>query len=240
MGRDYFLSDVHLRLDQPDRGDRLASLIDRLKPTDALTIVGDLCDFWFAARQQGRDPMRCRGLRALADFRDRGGATTILAGNHDAWLGRFYERTLGATFLPDGLERSVGGRRTLITHGHRLGARTTWKAGLESRAFLAAFRLLPDFVADRLGEQLRRTNEAHQDEFDQRGREVYEKYVAGVGDRYDLVILGHVHRPLDTGESPPRLVILGGWHDASAYLVVDGVNIQHHVDRVKPSSEEIR
>ena len=232
MGRDYFLSDVHLRLDQPDRGDRLASLVDRLDPDDSLTIVGDLCDFWFAARQRHDDPMRCRGLRALAGFRNRGGSITILAGNHDAWLGRFYERTLGATFLPDSLERTVGGRRTLITHGHRLGARTTWKAGMESRAFLAAFRLMPNLVADRLGDQLRRTNEKHQEEFDQRGREVYERYVAGIGNRYDLVILGHVHRPLDTGNAVPRLVILGGWHDASAYLVVDGTNVRNQVERV--------
>ena len=232
MGRDYFLSDVHLRLDQPDRGDRLARLIDRIEPTDALTIVGDLCDFWFAARQRRADPMRCRGLRSLVGFRDRGGSITILAGNHDAWLGRFYERTLGATFLPDSLERTVGGLRALITHGHRLGARTTWKAGLESRLFLGGFRLLPDFVADRLGDQLRRTNKSHQEEFDQRGREVYERYVVGVGDRFDLVILGHVHRPLDTGDSHPRLVILGGWHDASAYLVVDGASVEHHVERV--------
>ena len=31
-----------------------------------------------------------------------GEAGDILAGNHDAWLGAFYERTLGARFLPVG------------------------------------------------------------------------------------------------------------------------------------------
>ena len=70
---DYFLSDVHLRLDQPDRGRRLALLVDRLRAGDSLTIVGDLCDFWYAARQFDADPMACAGLRSLASFRDRGG-----------------------------------------------------------------------------------------------------------------------------------------------------------------------
>ncbi len=229
MGRDFFLSDVHLRLDFPERGARLAALVDQLDPSDSLTIVGDLCDFWFAARQQRLDPIIGPGIRALAQFRQRGGRITILAGNHDAWLGPFYEQTFSATFVPDKLERTVGGLRTLITHGHRLGARTPWKVGLESRAFLAAFRAVPATLADFLGNQLHQTNEAHQDEFTQRGLDAYQRYANGVGDRYDLVILGHVHRPLDTGSTHPRLVVLGGWHEGSAYLVADGADVRHVV-----------
>ena len=226
---EYFLSDVHLRLDHPDRGARLAAVVDRLTSTDALTIVGDLCDFWFAARQRRADPMSCRGLRALVEFRARGGSITALAGNHDAWLGPFYERTFGARFVPDSIEREIGGRRTLIVHGHRLGARTRWKAALESRAFLAGFRRLPAFVADALGDQLNRTNERNQARFDRRGFEAYEQQVARMGDRYDLVILGHVHRPHDGGGNHPRMVILGGWQDGSAYFVVDGAATRHVV-----------
>ena len=228
---DYFLSDVHLRLDQPDRGARLAALVDRLGPDDSLTIVGDLCDFWFAARQRKADPMTCTGLRALARFRERGGAITILAGNHDAWLGPFYERTLGAEFVPDRIERDLGGERALIVHGHRLGARTPWKIALESRAFLAGFRRLPAPLADALGARLERTNAENHDAFERRGLEAYRKYVRGVGDRYDLVILGHVHRPLDDPTTRPRLVVLGGWQSRSAYLVFeDGETARHVVE----------
>ena len=127
---DYFLSDVHLRLDEPDRGRRLARLVDRLGPEDSLTIVGDLCDFWYAARQYRADPMRVRrALAALASFRRRGGSITILAGNHDAWIGPFYERTLGARFLPDTLEVEIQGLRIYLAHGHRLGAHTPVEGG---------------------------------------------------------------------------------------------------------------
>jgi len=223
---EYFLSDVHLRLDHPDRGDRLARLVDRLTATDSLTIVGDLCDFWYAARQHTADPMTCAGLKSLAKFRDRGGQITALAGNHDAWLGPFYERTFGARFLPDGLERDLGGQRLLITHGHRFGARTNWKAGMESRAFLAVFRSLPHWLADRLGEQLNRTNASNQEVFDRRGLGVYQEQVGRLGDRYDRVILGHVHRPFDDS----KMVILGGWHEGSAYLVVDEGQSCHIVE----------
>ena len=226
---DYFLSDVHLRLDHPERGERLAKLVDRLAPTDRLTIVGDLCDFWFAARQINGDPRRCRGLRALVDFRERGGSITVLAGNHDASMGRFFERTLGATFEPNRIERTIGGQRTLITHGHRLGARTLWKAGLESGAFLFAFRRLPGAVADRLDRQLQATNDSHQAEFDARGLAVYREVAHRLAERYDLLILGHVHYPLDERIGSARLVILGGWQTGTAYLVVDDDGVPCHL-----------
>jgi UDP-2,3-diacylglucosamine hydrolase len=231
---DYFLSDVHLRLDEPDRGLRLARLVDRLGAADTLTIVGDLCDFWYASRQIDSDPMACAGLRSLASFRDRGGPITVLAGNHDAWLGPFYERTFGARFLSDSLEAEVQGLRALIVHGHRLKAHTPWKTVLNSRAFLAAFRLVPSPLANVLGSQLRRTNFKNQEAFDRRGLAAYRKYAERLPGDYDLVVLGHVHSPLDTTPARPRLVVLGGWHAHSCYLVVEGGAASHVVESAGP------
>ena len=153
--------------------------------------------------------MACAGLRALAGFRDRGGSIAVLAGNHDAWLGPFYERTLGARFFADALDLHLGGLRVHAAHGHRVGARTSWKALLESRAFLAAFRRAPAPLADALGSMLESTNRTNQDAFDRRGLEILKAYAGGLGDRADLVVLGHVHKPLDTGAGRPRLVVLG-------------------------------
>lgn len=231
---DYFLSDVHLRFDQPERGQRLARLVDGLGDSDTLTIVGDLCDFWFAARQMDADPMACAGLRSLAKFRDRGGSITVLAGNHDAWLGLFYEQILGARFLPDALDDRVQGLRVLVAHGHRLGAHTPWKTALKSRGFLAAFRRVPAPLADALGAQLRRTNSKNQERFDRKGLAAYRRYAEGVPADYDLVILGHVHSPLDTSPSRPRLVVLGGWYHATCYLVVEGGIASHVVEPCSP------
>ena len=227
---DYFLSDVHLSLDEPRRGERLAALVDRLGPGDSLTVVGDLCDFWYAARQWRDDPMGCAGLRSLASFRDRGGPITILAGNHDAWLGPFYERTLGARFVPDVLDEEVQGLRVHLAHGHRLGAHTPWKTVLKSRAFLSAFRSVPAPLADALGARLRRSNLKNQEAFDRWGLEKYRRYADRLSGACDLVILGHVHSPLDTGSARPRLVVLGGWYAHSCYLVVEDGRASHVVE----------
>ncbi len=227
---DYFLSDVHLRLDRPDRGDRLARLVDRLGPADRLTVVGDLCDFWFAARQLRGDPNRCSGLRSLARFRDRGGAVVALGGNHDAWLGPFYEQTFGARFVAESLDLDLGGLRAHVAHGHKVGALTSWKAVMESRAFLAGFRRLPGPIADALGSVLESSNRSRQDAFDRRGLEAFRAFAGTFAGRADLVILGHVHKPLDTGDSRPRLVVLGGWHAASSYLVAADGEVTHVVE----------
>jgi UDP-2,3-diacylglucosamine hydrolase len=228
--REFFLSDVHLRLDEPDRGRRLADLVDRFKAGDRLTIVGDLCDFWYGARQIDSDPMTCAGLRSLASFRDRGGLITVLAGNHDAWLGPFYEQTIGARFLPDSLETQVQGLRALIAHGHRLGAQTPWKTVLKGRAFLSAFRRVPSPLANALGSLLRQTNYKNQAAFDRKGLAVYRKYAERHPGEYDLIILGHVHSPLDTAPSRPRLVVLGGWQAHACYLVVEDGIASHVIE----------
>ncbi|WP_435005318.1 UDP-2,3-diacylglucosamine diphosphatase [Tundrisphaera lichenicola] len=226
---DFFLSDVHLRLDEPERGHRLARVVDRLGSEDTLTIVGDLCDFWYAARQYRSDPMACAGLASLARFRQRGGPITILAGNHDAWIGPFYEQALGARFVPDTLEVEIQGRRILVAHGHRLGAHTPWKEVLKSRSFLNAFRLVPDPLADALGALLRKTNARNQDAFDRRGLAVYRSFADRQAEAFDVVILGHVHKPTNS-EGRPRLVVLGGWHRNSCYLVLDGETIRHVIE----------
>jgi UDP-2,3-diacylglucosamine hydrolase len=218
---DYFASDVHLRLDHPERGRRLARWVDGLGPDDTLTIVGDLCDFWYASRQFGTDPMACDGLRALAAFQTRGGSLTILTGNHDGWLGPFYERTLGARYVAEPWDVEAHGLRIRLVHGHRLGARPPWKGWMESRRFLDLFRRVPESLARRLDQLLEETNEKLRDAADRRHLAKFRAYADRHADDFDLVVLGHIHRPLDDVEPRPRMIVLGGWHRQSSYLKID-------------------
>ena len=217
----YFASDVHLRLDCPARGLRFARFVGGLEPEDdTLTIVGDLCDFWFGARQRSADPMECEGLRALAEFRSRGGAVTILLGNHDSSLGAFYA-TLGLDLREEPLELVVHGLRVRLVHGHRLKLRRGWKAWMESRSFLRIFQALPDSVASLLDRLLQSTNERRRQRTERRYYISFREYTASCRGVADLVLIGHVHTPLDAAESTPRLIVPGGWQTQSSYVKID-------------------
>jgi UDP-2,3-diacylglucosamine hydrolase len=216
----YFTSDVHLRLDFPERGRRFARWVRGLEPDDSLTIAGDLCDFWFAARQRDA-AASCPGLKALAGFRERGGKVAILPGTHDAWLEPLYEEVLGVRFLGEPLAVEVSGVRLLLVHGHKLGGRSAWKGWMESRAFLSGFRHAPSPLATGLDHLLERRNERSRDIDDMRHLAVYRRFAAGCAGLADVVVIGHIHRPLDESGSGPRLIVPGGWHTQSSYVKVD-------------------
>jgi UDP-2,3-diacylglucosamine hydrolase len=225
---DYFASDVHLRLDRPERGRRFARFVGGLEPgSDTLTIVGDLCDFWFVARQLGRGananpcPSSCDGLRALAGFRGRGGSVTVLVGNHDSWLASFYETTLGLDLRVEPIDLNVHGLRVRLVHGHLLEPHRGWKAWMEGRSFLRLFRALPDPAAVPLDRLLHWKNERSRPDDERRFYALFRRYAAQCRGAADLVIFGHVHTPLDDNTHDPRLVVLGGWHAQSSYLKID-------------------
>jgi len=239
----YFASDVHLRLDHPERGCRFVQFVSKLEPNDSLTIVGDLCDFWMGSRSTEQELLRCDGLEALVAFRDRGGALDIMAGNHDLWLMPFYERSLGARILEQPHDLSIDGLKVRLVHGHLLGARAPWKAILESRAFFEGFGLIPAPLARRLDELLARKNSKELLADEERHLTVYRAYARSLENQADLVIFGHVHRPVDESSSSPRLVVLGGWQRGTSFLKIDPSGVTFSVQpektaiKIPPTSE---
>jgi UDP-2,3-diacylglucosamine hydrolase len=232
---DYFASDVHLRDDHPERDRRFRSWLGGLTADDSLTIAGDLCDFWMGARQGARRLAEYPSLRALAEFRRRGGSLAIMAGNHDRWLCPFYERALGALIVEEPADRVIHGLRVRVVHGHLLGARRLWKAGMESRAFFLGFGCLPGPIAAPLDRALSLKNERGLLADEERHLRVYRSYAATLRDHADLVVIGHVHRSVDeAGDGGPRLIVLGGWHHRSSYLKIDEAGASF---RVVPDSE---
>jgi UDP-2,3-diacylglucosamine hydrolase len=226
----YFASDVHLRADQPQRDRRFRAFVGRLTPADTLVIVGDLCDFWMGARQREAEMAAYPSLWALAEFRRGGGSLEIMAGNHDAWLGPFYRRHLGARLVAEPYDLTVHGLRLHLVHGHLLGARRRWKSWMESRAFYRLFGLLPGPIAGPLDRVLAWKNQRGLLDDEERHLRVYRSHAAACRDRADLVVIGHVHRPVDEAEAAPRLIVLGGWQDRSSYLRINETGATFHVE----------
>jgi UDP-2,3-diacylglucosamine hydrolase len=226
----YFASDVHLRFDQPDRDRRFRAWLSGLNRDDTLVIAGDLCDFWMGARCRENDLMRSESLQALAAFRRQGGSLSIMAGNHDEWLCPFYERELGAQIIAEPIDFSIHGLRLRLVHGHRLGARRAWKAWMEHRAFFEVFRRVPRPLAEMLDHVLCWNNERGLARDEERHLLVYRAYAAACRSEVDLVVIGHVHAPVDESQTGPRLIVLGGWQRHSSYLRIDRSGASFHVE----------
>ncbi len=217
----YFASDVHLRLDAPERSARFARFVRSLGPDDTLTIVGDLCDFWFASRQLHLGMDGCEGLRALADHSRGGGRLTILAGNHDARLMPEYAKWFDARLIDNDCTEVVHGHRLWLAHGHRLGARPFWKEAMESRAFATAFGNCPGPIAawfERLNDG---ANDRGRQSSDRRHLDTYRRRAAERADAIDAAILGHVHRVVEETFLGRKLFVLGNWHRGTSYLRID-------------------
>jgi UDP-2,3-diacylglucosamine hydrolase len=92
---------------------------------------------------------------------------------------------------------------------------------MESRAFLRTFRAFPGplaFVLDRL---LQWKNRGSRPRDERRYYAIFREYAARCRGVADLVVVGHVHTPLDDAASTPRLIVLGGWQVQSSYLKID-------------------
>ncbi len=237
----YFVSDVHLRNDRPDRDRRFRAWLNRLTHHDELFIAGDLCDFWMGSRRAHEDPLESESLRALAEFRRGGGSLRIMAGNHDEWLCPFYQAELGATIVSEPYQVTSHGIRLRIVHGHLMGARRAWKAWMEGQAFFDAFSHVPGPLARALDQVLAWRNRRGLNADEERHLHVYRQYAAKYDSSADVVVFGHVHRAVDDARTSPRLIVLGGWHYRSSFLKIDEAGATFHVEHdPEPEPHAIR
>jgi UDP-2,3-diacylglucosamine hydrolase len=64
---------------------------------------------------------------------------------------------------------------------------------------------------------------------------VFRDYAHSLRGSADLVILGHVHRPVYDEMSEPRMVVLGGWQRGSSHLEIRDATVRFHVSKARSS-----
>jgi UDP-2,3-diacylglucosamine hydrolase len=216
----YFISDIHLGLGSKEKEkqkeDRLLAFLAAILPTtESLFIVGDLFDFWFeygTVIPKGYH----RTLAAIQAFTDRNKAVHYLAGNHDFWMGDFFESELGVHLHADPFETTVGGKRIYFHHGdglsqHDLGYRLI-KPILRNRWNIRMYRWLHPDLGVRLARGSSRASRdytANKDFGEEEGmlRHATMKIHQGV----DIVIMGHRHIPDIQSIDGGTYVNLGDW-----------------------------
>jgi len=222
----FFFSDVHLGLGPRDvekaKENRLLNFLHSALPaTETLFIVGDLFDFWF-----DYDTVIPRGfhrtLAALQEFTDAGKSIHYLVGNHDCWMGDFFETEIGATLHREPFDITVQSKRVHVHHGdglaeNDLGYRLI-KPVLRNRYAVKLYRWLhPDIgvrIAHRTSLSSRSyTTTKHYGE--EQGMIRYaERIIAGGA---DIVVMGHHHRPATAKLGRGVYINLGDWITYNTY-----------------------
>lgn len=228
MNRHYFISDAHLgAADTEDDRQRESRLLNFLKYVEdtgsSLYIVGDLFDFWFEYRTV--IPRRyINVIFALKRLSDKGIKIEYVIGNHDFWLGDFFESQLGILIHHDPICLTIDSKRYYVGHGDGLakddvGYRFLKKI-LRHPLNIKLYRLLhPDFgyklalFCSNLSRNHRAVKDNHSDYLSF----ARERFAEG----FDGVILAHTHSPLEVTEHNKTYINTGDWINNNSYAVLE-------------------
>jgi UDP-2,3-diacylglucosamine hydrolase len=202
----YIFSDAHLGANDPAKEKVKAAKIDELfamvrNDGDRLVILGDLFDFWFEYKHViPKDHHRV--LFKLTDLLERGIRIDYVSGNHDFWMGDFFEKELGITVHRDAVDMEYDGKRIHFIHGDGLAKRDRGyrilKRILRNRVNIWLYRRLPPDWAIPLakwvsGSSRKYTSVREEHTF----APDYAAYAEQkLKEGYDVVAIGHLHTPV--------------------------------------------
>lgn len=233
--RTYFFSDVHLGLGSREqekaKEDHLLAFLDAIFPTtERLFIVGDLFDFWFEYKTVIPKGFH-RTLAALQKFTDAGKPIDFLVGNHDCWMGDFFEDEIGATVHRQPFELTIEGKRIFLHHGDGLADNDLGykliKPVLRNRFNVWLYRWLHPDIGVRLAKGSSRTSRdytsgKHYGEEEGMIREATNK----IGEGFEVVIMGHRHKPIAMTIGKGTYINLGDWITYNTYAEFSNGSIE--------------
>lgn len=201
----YIFSDAHLGSGSPElearKVEKIAALCDKVRQDgDRLIILGDLFDFWFEYKHaMPKDQFDV--LYLLRGLRERNISIDYVSGNHDFWMGDFFESQLGIAVHRDSLELSYAGRMILCIHGDGLAERDRGyrflKRVLRNPVNIWLYRKLPADWAIPLAKRVSGHSREHTARRDHDFAADYEQYAeTQLRNGFDIVAIGHLHIPV--------------------------------------------
>jgi UDP-2,3-diacylglucosamine hydrolase len=163
-----------------------------------------------------------RTLAALQRFTDARKPIDFLVGNHDCWMGDFFEEEIGATVHRQPFETIIEGKRIFLHHGDGLADNDLGykliKPVLRNRFNVRLYRWLHPDIGVRLARGSSRTSRGytsnkHYGEEEGMIREATKKIAEG----FDIVIMGHRHKPNAVTLGTGTYINLGDWIEFNTY-----------------------
>ena len=234
--RIYFCSDNHLG--SPNRNLSLErekifiTWLDQIK-TDAQAIffLGDLFDFWFEYKKVVPKGFT-RLFGKLAELSDSGIDLFFFVGNHDCWIGNYFEDELGVNVFHKKVDLNIDNYNILIGHGDGLGPGDNKYKFLKLLFRNPILKKLFSFIHPDLGislgsflSQKNKILSGSEKVFESEDKEMLFSYCKDVlkTKYYHFFIFGHRHisLELDLGKNS-KYFNTGDWITHFSYLVYDG------------------
>ena len=234
--RIYFCSDNHLgspnRILSLEREKIFITWLDQIK-TDAQAIffLGDLFDFWFEYKKVVPKGFT-RLFGKLAELSDSGIDLFFFVGNHDCWIGNYFEDELGINVFHKKVDLNIDNYNILIGHGDGLGPGDNkykfLKLLFRNPILKKLFSFIHPDIGISLGSFLSQKNKilsGSEKVFESEDKEMLFSYCKDVlkTKYYHFFIFGHRHIPLelDLGNNS-KYFNTGDWITHFSYLVYDG------------------
>lgn len=201
----YIFSDAHLGAGPPDKEQKKQAAILELlakvrEDGDQLVILGDLFDFWFeykhAIPKENIDI-----LMALREFSRDGFPIQYVSGNHDFWMGDFFENEMQIEVVRDSIDMEYEGKKLHLIHGDGLapadkGYRVL-KRILRNRLCFWLYRHFPPDWAIPFAKTVSGSSREYTARRDHHFAVDYENYAAKkIAEGFDFVAIGHLHLPV--------------------------------------------
>jgi UDP-2,3-diacylglucosamine hydrolase len=198
------------------RREHFTHFLDATPKGTYLVLLGDIFDFYFEYRSVV--PRRFLDVfAALARTTARGVETHFIGGNHDYWVGDFFERELGVRVHKKEIRLECQGRKLVLAHGdlvmpHDYGYKVL-KTVIRNPGVIAASRWIhPDILDSIAGGVAHGSRTLFHVAQEKRARAVAEHAWAHFFERgNDAFVMGHVHFPMHETRDGKEFLIVGDW-----------------------------
>ncbi|HEY0042826.1 MAG TPA: UDP-2,3-diacylglucosamine diphosphatase [Flavisolibacter sp.] len=237
----YFASDQHLGAPTAEkslpREKRFVAWLENIRhDAEAIFLLGDLFDFWFEYKTVVPKGF-VRVLGKLAELRDSGIPIYFFTGNHDLWMGDYFEKELNIPVYHSNKEYILNGKAFLIGHGDGLGPGDKGYKRMK-KVFRAPvsrwlYRWLHPDIGMSLGQYLSVKNKLISGAEDVKFLGEEQEWLVQYSKRkletkhYDFFVFGHRHLPMmiKVGENS-TYINLGDWIGYFTYGVFDGCDFE--------------
>ena len=237
----YFASDQHFGIPDPEssrvREVKFISWLDEIKEdAECIFLLGDLFDFWFEYKKVVPRGF-VRVLGKIAELRDAGIPIYFFVGNHDLWMGDYFQKEFDIPVFDRPKEFDFGGKRFLIGHGDGLGPGDKGYKRMK-KVFAHPFskwlyRWLHPDIGVRFAQYLSTKNKLISGQEDVIFLGEDQEWLVQYARRkleskhYDYFLFGHRHLPMEIQiGNGSKYINTGDWITHFTYAVFDGKKLE--------------